>query len=604
MKKATVKPDDLIRQSLTAFVKDVGNQYPMRRKDQKFDTKYLLKRFDEEGFGFVTKTLPAFGKHFDKCLLEGKWTVYPSFKKDRRGVLPLLLNGLLSRVFNHDGTLLKVERVDTDAIRLIRQFAFMFYKLELDYPKELVDGTIKNFVDTDNELRIMDNIEPERAAIILEAQKLVYSVFKTMDPEDISPRPGPGQNADKIDVEGRYEPHVLYKEIHEVYPYYRYFYCSSSHLLDRVREYRVLPRRTSGTSKLSLVPKDSRGPRIICMEPPEYMWLQQGLGRKMMAHIESHPLTRGHVNFYDQTINGKLALEGSRTQQWSTLDMKEASDRISTSLVELLFDDLPRLKARLIALSTKYIELPDGSTLKKRKYAPMGSALCFPVESIIHYALAYAAYKVHNPGVHRSEILKNIYVYGDDLIVKQGYEEPLFQEFPQYGLKFNEAKSCYTGYFRESCGIDAFYGVDITPQKVKKLHLTRGDGSALSTQLAMFHGFYKRGLWEIARVWQDWITSVVGYLPYVTEESGNLGWIVDQKYIELANKETRRKWCSSTQQWLLLVRKICARPNRSMIGGWETLMRYLTHVKEQSIIPLVPRYSTKALKRWIPFSRL
>lgn len=348
----TIKPDNLIVNSLTAFLEDAGNQNLIMHKDQKLDSKYLIHRFKNEGIGFVTKTLPSIGKHFDKCLQTEYFSPLQSLKRDRNGNLPLILNGLFRRVFAQDGSLL--DNPCSYSIRAIRQVCYMFYKLEGDYPEDLVDDCIKNFVDVDESLTSCDMVGPKQWAILYAAAGIIKEVFQDMDPTDIIPRPGPGQTADKIPAGERYEPRVQYSRLHNAYPYYDYFYCNRNHLLSRIPSYRRLRKSDDSISRLAVVPKDSRGPRIICMEPSEFMWLQQGLARKMMSHLEHHPLTRGHVNFTDQTINGKLALEGSKTGRWATLDMKEASDRISKNLVELLFDEVPILRSKLLALTTDY----------------------------------------------------------------------------------------------------------------------------------------------------------------------------------------------------------------------------------------------------------
>jgi hypothetical protein len=87
--------------------------------------------------------------------------------------------------------------------------------------------------------------------------------------------------------------------------------------------------KTDIVAKLTAVPKDSRGPRLICVHPKEAIWIQQGQRLKLEAAITSSNLTKGRINFTDQTVNGGLALESSKSGRLATLDLKEASDRIS-----------------------------------------------------------------------------------------------------------------------------------------------------------------------------------------------------------------------------------------------------------------------------------
>lgn len=600
MKMQTIKPDDLIRKSLTALILDVGNQYLMRTKDVKIDTTYLLRRYESEGLAFLTKTLPKLGKHIDMSLKTGYFSPIESFKKDRSGNLPLFLRRLFQNVFDLGGTLL--ESPCPDSIRMLRQVCFMHYKLEGDYPQELVNECIESFVKTDSELVECEQIDTNKAALIFDASNFIKAVFADFDPEDIFPRPGPGQTADRTHQFARYEPKVRYEKLFQAYPYYRYFYNSSAHLIDRVHHYRKLSSRKSGISRLATVPKDSRGPRIICMEPHEYMWFQQGLGRKIVNHLEDHPLTRGHVNFTNQKINGDLALQGSIDGQWATLDMKEASDRISTSLVEALFDDCPKLLGKLLGASTEHIELPDGRIIRKKKFAPMGSALCFPVMSIAHYALMIAAIRV-NHGVSLYEARKSCYVYGDDLIVKTKYVDSIMTEFPTYGLKFNPDKCCVQGHFRESCGVDAYAGVNITPQRVKTYTFPRKDGTKLSTALAVFHGLYTRGLWNTAKVWREGIERAYGNLPCVSDGSSCLGWVVPKAHLAEANRHWLR-WHANLQSPALRARCIVTEPWCSLIGGWEQLLRSQVHCKQGNSTTIVERFRTKMVWKRIPLSGL
>jgi hypothetical protein len=206
------------------------------------------------------------------------------------------------------------------------------------------------------------------------------------------------------------------------------------------------------------------------MESLEYQYIQQGLKDALYPHIERHPLTRGYVNFTHQSINQRLALEGSANDSWATLDMKEASDRVSLQLVRLLFSGTELLKA-LEACRSDSAEFPKelGShVIRLYKFAPMGSALCFPIEALCFWALCKSILG-HELGVlNRLEEIPEVYVYGDDVIVPKMYAKIIIEALPRYGLKVNADKSFYDGPFRESCGYDCFKGEVVTPIKVRK----------------------------------------------------------------------------------------------------------------------------------------
>jgi hypothetical protein len=596
----TLKPDDLIGKLLTASLKDVGNLNSCAHKDIQRDVAYATRRLQNEGTSFVTKTLPSLGKALDVALQEGVFSPMTAFKKQPKGTLPSFMKGLFRGVFDATGVLLVDP--DREAVRSLRQICFMFYKLDVPYKTEVIDETVRNFEQVDDGLNEAEEILPEKAGVVFHAQNIIGKLFRGFDPAEITPRPGPGQCSTRVPEEYRYEPQTKYLRIHARYPYRTYYYASGKHLFDRLRDYESLPKADHAVSRLSLVPKDSRGPRIICMEPPEYMWFQQGLRKELYRHVENHWLTKGRVNFTDQSINGNLALEASRSQKYATLDMKEASDRISTALVDVLFDDVPELRDSLLALSTEFIELPDGRLLRKKKFAPMGSALCFPVMSIVHFALGVAAIHVATRAPYKA-IADEFYVYGDDLVVPVKYVDILFDTFPEYGLKFNRTKSCFKGYFRESCGIDAFMGTNVTPTKLKKLSFSRFDGASLQTAFATFHSLFNRGMWGAAKIVQQHIEGIAGKFPAVSKTSAALGWIVPRDTLMLANQGTF-KWSPRYQCESVNARIVIPRQFASLSGGWEQCLRSQVHVTRDDTSQIVRRGQLKIYWSRIPISSL
>lgn len=600
MKGATLKPDDLIVKSLTAFIKDVGNQFQVSMRNQKLDTACIVSRMRSEGLGFATKTLPAFGKHFDRALQLQRFSPIGSFKRVPTGALPSFFIGLTRRVFALDGTLL--DTPDVDAIRAIRQLAGMFYKLEGEYPKELLDDCIREFAEVDQDLGDVNPFDHRHYSTCYNASKIVGRLFTKFNVRNIVPRPGPGVTADKRHPSERYEPHTKYRGLHAVFPYSQFFYANARALIRELQVYKELPVAEYGVSKLAVVPKDSRGPRIICTEPHEFMWFQQGLGRAMMARMERHPLSRGQVNFYDQTINGNLALSASKDGSYATLDMKEASDRISMALVEALFDEVPDLLQALQACTTREIRLPSGEHIRKNKFASMGSALCFPVMSAVHFSLAVAAIAEATGRKHRA-IARHVFVYGDDLIVKSEYADILLEAFPNFGLKFNPQKCCTSGKFRESCGVDAYDGINVTPQRVKTHAVLRKDPATLEHFLAVFHGLFNRGLWRTAGVFREEIEAAYGYdLPCVTKNSAAVGWIVPRSMVEEANS-SRLRWNKALQCRELKARVIKTRPDATMHGSDQRLLRALVQALSESG-SLTRRNQAKLVWKRIPLSAL
>jgi hypothetical protein len=67
-------------------------------------------------------------------------------------------------------------------------------------------------------------------------------------------------------------------------------------------------------------------------------YMQQGLMEVFVESIEGHDKHSWIVGFLDQQPNQLLAQEGSLTGKLATLDLSEASDRVSNQLVIEMLD--------------------------------------------------------------------------------------------------------------------------------------------------------------------------------------------------------------------------------------------------------------------------
>jgi hypothetical protein len=488
-------------------------------RQQFLDLLKIEKRLRCEGFEFFTHSLPAFGKAFDKALSSSEPLTIPGFKKIPGTQLPMLFGWLIQRVFTGCGFVRR--DADIQALKHTRQLVYFVYKLELPYETTTNEKVIESFIQIQDELRSFEICA--RDPIIRKARTFVCRIFDGFNPRDIIPRHGPGAVSTGEEVGTKCEFRRLFKSTEEYYPFTGYNTLGGSHLVDRLQWLGSLEEHETGTAKVVLVPKDSRGPRLISMEPLELQWLQQGQLQAIVPWLEKCRLTRGHVNFTDQSINRRLALVGSLTSEWATLDMKDASDRVSLKLVEELFSGT-ELLAALKATRSSHTCLPDGRKVRLSSFAPMGSAVCFPIEAVCFYALSCAALVCE--GLTWQEAMSSIFVYGDDIIVKQGYYTVLLRQLPKFGLKFNLGKCCVAGFFRESCGCDAFRGIDVTPIKLKTTWSHRRCRSAgeLLSYVEASNRLFEQGYSNTAELIMEMVTSKYGQLPYVPDQrlSGGL----------------------------------------------------------------------------------
>jgi hypothetical protein len=505
---------------------DVAEKLRVPVKESQRDLLTLRRRVANEGLSFLTKALPQLGKALDKCLSKNEPLTIPStFRCEKERTTPELFRYLFSMVITREGFV--NPQLDTLVLAELRQLMFVFYKLEIPFTKEQEAKCLEDFVTVDAGLDRPESVDVEW---LDETADLIRDIFASFDPLDIQPRHGPGAVATG---ERNHEKHVfkrLYTNVESMYPFTEYYEYSMSAVADNWRRYEDLQVIDTPTAKVVLVPKDSRGPRIISCEPLELQWIQQGLGRAIVAHLESNHITRGQVNFTDQRINRDLALRGSVDGSYVTLDMKEASDRVSLWLVEELFRHVPLLLRALKATRSTHTVLPSGRVVHMKKFAPMGSCLCFPVESVLFYALAVTKlmreYRISQPRMgwkaRARKARSSVFVYGDDIIVRQKDFLPLLQSFPTIGLKFNDSKCCTAGLYRESCGCDAYKGVDVTPLRLKKVYDKHHSVSAstLAAYVAFSNAAYKRGYRELARHTASLVEKELGELPITNRQLG------------------------------------------------------------------------------------
>ena len=561
----------------------------------------LIKRTKNEGLSFLTKALPKLGK----ALLEGlntlSFTVPANFKRSHGNRnIPAFMQEYFKLVFDEDGILL--ESACVDAIKHLLQVLFSVYKLEVGYTKSEEAAVIAAFVETERELELGSDSWTQ--SLIETASHIAQNALMDFDPKDIIPRHGPGAVATGERLEEKWEFSRLYKAIHQVFPYYDYFIVGKGReLIDRLDWYKGLERRESGVAKVVLVPKDSRGPRLISCEPLEYQWIQQGIGRKLVHHLESSRITGGQINFTDQSVNRNLALESSISRVNATLDLKEASDRVSVELVTRVFSRTPELLRALLASRTTATKLPGGSVLHLNKFAPMGSALCFPVEATVFWCISVAAI-IRETRMPLSVAGKLVFVYGDDIIVPTEYASLVSTALESVALKVNTAKCCIHGHFRESCGMDAFKGTPVTPVKIRTVWTAkRRDAAAYSSYVSYANSLFAAGYELASNLLWSRIEKVYGRVPYGLPGAGyicrfvhNIGTVLMKNW-----GKVKMRWNAELQRHEYKVRSVANATGPTYLDGWPRLLRgVVTPLKDVDPSQVVFPYSTVIKWGWRP----
>jgi len=575
--------------------------------------KLIARRVEREGIAFLTKVLPRLGKAFDVALL-GETPLLASdlgLTPMEGCLFPKLLGELFSSVLTSDGMVNPTPCVTS--IGYIRQILYLFYKYELPYSKEQEHEVIQSFERTEDEIKEFDDrynqlascidnrigcrrdckdcqVNPglscnaswseiglkepstwcvgldqlplEESRLIREARRLLNELFLHFDPLDVTPAHGPGAVSTRERLWNKYRFTNVPDRVAALYPLDAFFFASGGHVCDG---FDGVSRWTTveNSAKVVLVPKDSRGPRLISCEPLEHQWIQQGLGGAIVKLVESHPLTRWSVHFTNQQSNQFGALLGSKTGDYATLDLKEASDRVTVGLVRLLFPSrvLPYLEAAR-SLSTK---LPDGRVLKLRKFAPMGSALCFPVMALVIWAILAA-------GTDDADARESILVYGDDVVVETARAVHAIRHLETVGLKINRQKSCTHGFFRESCGVDAYQGRNVTPLRIRKVWAPEPLPHLFEAYIAYANYCFDKRYYSLYWLLAEWLYATYKLIPSddLPCEATSLRTVPDNW------KKPRKRYNYHLQKWQYKVLTVTSRPIEHEIDGWLMLLRFFT----------------------------
>lgn len=220
-------------------------------------------------------------------------------------------------------------------------------------------------------------------------------------------------------------------------------------------------------SRLCAVPKQYSKDRLITVEPGYSSFAQQYVRECIQCSIHLGPLagTCMDLGFTDgQKIQRRLALKASRTGKLATLDLSDASDNITWDAVLRVF---PNWVTSLLDVSrtpniTVEENLPGysrGERIPLHIFAGMGNGTTFTIETLFFAAFVKAYARCHGTPTMVS-------VFGDDIICSSEVASGLAQENFAF-FRVNREKSFLgTDALRESCGIFAYKGEDITVPKV------------------------------------------------------------------------------------------------------------------------------------------
>nr|QDH88617.1 MAG: RNA-dependent RNA polymerase [Leviviridae sp.] len=507
------------------------------------DIKTISERTKHEGLSFLTITLPTFGKDFQYCLDQG-FVVPKSFTSFRSvgSWLPSFLRGFTEQVFDPvSGVLLNDPSIE--AIYAVRQLTLIYSKMLLPCTPERERKAMMDYVQCDKEVGDIESCMPDSDVFEFGrmAQLLFGDLFSTLDRkiwnEEIVPKHGPGAVADRLTSNGKFDTKYWTARLESVFHVGDFLYPNARFVAEYEGDgVRFLEPGAELPSRVISVPKTQKTPRIIAIEPSTVQYVQQGILEVLTEKIHSSFLNE-LIGTLDQTPNQDLAREGSLRRDLATLDLSEASDRVSSKLVSELMRRHPLSREAVFACRSERASVPGQGVIPLNKFASMGSALCFPFEAMVFLTIIFLG--IEKELGHQFTSKRDIYpfigrvrVYGDDLIVPVDYVHTVVDLLEHFGAKVGRSKSFWNGSFRESCGKEYYAGHDVSIVKVRRVFPSRlQQVDEVVSLVSLRNQMYLSGNWVTTKWLDERCRKVLHYFPNVLSTSPSLGRISFLGYV-------------------------------------------------------------------------
>lgn len=505
--------------------------------DTNRDLTTIAVRYKHEGDAFFGITLADFGKSFERAIDRGQIsdTDFLGFKRVRG--LPAFLQGFLRLVFDPiHGALL--DEPSHSAIYAVRQITLMWAKIERPCTDARNRKAVNAYIQTEQDVKsftkryrydLTARSSFRRMAGLLFGD-LFWALSKDVDEGIMLPSHGPGMTADRRQGNQKWLPETWSSRVEKVYPMDTHLIPNHWHheVLEGVN---VLRPEQEIPVQVTLVPKTMKTPRIIAEEPTHVMYVQKALQNRWYDLFDNgEVLSSAFIQYRkeSQELNRELARTGSVNGELATLDLSEASDRVSIAHVADLLHSFPSLREAVFAARSTCARTPTGEVIRLWKYASMGSALTFPLESAVFLTVVFLGIQkaLNKPLSHPDirQLRGRVRIFGDDIIVPKDYASSVVSTLESYGFKVNHNKSFWTGKFRESCGGDYYGGDDVSIIKLRtEIPNSRQNVEEIVSLVDFRNQMYKSLNWTTARWCDRRITRILRYFPAVADTSPALG---------------------------------------------------------------------------------
>ena len=629
-----------------AILTDVTRTYPTYHHEAERDLSRIHLLLERNGIAVITMSFPEMGKHLDRCLSTGLLTSSGTmgFKPFRRGVkIPRLFKGIWLRVFHLNGVLR--ENPDIDAILMLRQLLYAAKKLRRECDESRTAKAVQDFFRLDQSLRLpslswggdrldldavrdlslFDRLETEREPDLfdsdesgaqvrfglLETTQRVADIISTslgwFDPAEWRAKHGPGAVADaQLGKSSKYSFPTWPAKLDWYFPMDSFGFANASYWVDHLVSECGSHVNREDPSRLIAVPKTQKGPRLIAAEPTSHQWAQQTIKDFLTVKVRKTPIGRS-IRFNDQRPNQDFAKSASTTGSHWTIDLSSASDCVSCWLVERIFRANKPLLSALHSARTRWLVNQITSEPRYhmiRKFAAMGAATTFPVQTYI-YTIVCVAAMLNELGlavtpVNIRRMSRQVRVFGDDIVVPSTVGTSVVQVLTYLGFKVNPSKTFGTGKFRESCGVECFDGHDVTPAYFLDFY-DRSRPTTVATIVETSNNFYKKGFWITA----EWLKSTLPLLlqqelPVVKTVGGQFGLV---SFSGGDVSHLRSRWNADLQRTEYRAVCLTTKSSRKQSGTSAELLQFFTEEPNPDVLWMsgyAQRPTVNINRRWVP----
>lgn len=613
---------------------DVQAAYPALR-GLDLDFERLALQCQTRDLSVFTLDLPHLDSLLIRGLDSGRLVLEGPFSRrvSKRIKVPRLFRGLWLRVFDMDACL--KQDADVTSIFFLRQLCRLGKNLEVECSADRIKAAVENYYDIERRLRRptlrwdsdrlnlaedLDNCQlgdcldspicegdlfPEEekdtealgsARLLSQIQSvadlivgswprldpLTYSGDLERDGRGIGFKHGLGAVAEKEDNWEKSQFSNWSAKLDRIFPW---ALCGTSVGSDLDR-----PLNHELASRLLCVPKTAKGPRLIAAEPTAQQWCQQ-LILKWFKDQFKESFRGSFIDLKAQWKSGDMVLQASRDRLLATVDLSDASDRLSCWTVERIFRKNPSLLSALHAARTRYIKdnisgVPN--FFKIKKFASQGTATTFPVMSFVMLCIALGV-SINGEATWTkiNRLRSKVRVYGDDIILPTYGYVRLLKAMDLLQLKVNVAKSFVNGNFRESCGVDGFKGYDITPVSPKTI-VDNGPKSRKAI-VDQTNNLFNKGLWNASDSLKSHLPSrVINSMRIVGPRDSGLSGFTS--YVGTSESHLReRRWNTRLHRYEVRTWGTTPRVSRCDRNGFSALLDFYASVHCPDIVEGRPR---------------